>query len=62
MTIHELKQRMQYMKYLGFDESKRMWVYAYQEKFRRDGMYGLIAGKLNVTVLPSLEGLTLTKG
>ncbi|MBP1155698.1 MULTISPECIES: hypothetical protein [unclassified Paenibacillus] len=61
MTIQDLKNRVEFMNYLGFDESKKMWVYSYQDKYHNNKVYGLIAGRQTVAVLPSLEGVNLTK-
>ncbi|WP_426448245.1 hypothetical protein ACP26L_27620 [Paenibacillus sp. S-38] len=61
MTVHDLRQRIQYMQYLGFDEAKKMWVYTYREKYKHRGVFGLVSGKQKVVVLPSLHGLNLKK-
>jgi hypothetical protein len=53
MTIQDLRKRMDFMKYVGFDESKKMWVYSYSDRTH----YGIIAGKLTVVKLTSLQGL-----
>ncbi|MFC5448680.1 hypothetical protein [Paenibacillus aestuarii] len=59
MTIQDLRKRMEFMKYLGFDESKKMWVYSYSNRTHHQA-YGIIAGKLTVVKLPSLQGLRLS--
>jgi hypothetical protein len=61
MTVQDLKRRIPFMKYLGFCESKRMWVYTYDDRFDSNRMYGLTAGNLKVTHIPTLDGLHLTK-
>jgi hypothetical protein len=60
MTFQDLKKRIDLMKYLGFDESRKMWVYSYQDKYHNKAAYGIIAGKLKVIKLTSLNGLNLT--
>ncbi|WP_274362966.1 hypothetical protein [Paenibacillus thermotolerans] len=60
MTIQDLKKRIDLMKYLGFDEGKKMWVYSYQDKANNKAAYGIIAGKMNVVKLSSLKGLNLS--
>ncbi|UJF33942.1 hypothetical protein [Paenibacillus hexagrammi] len=59
MTIQDLRKRMDFMKYLGFDESKKMWVYSYSNCTHHQA-YGIIAGKLTVVKLSSLQGLNFT--
>jgi hypothetical protein len=60
MTIQDLRKRMEFMKYLGFDESKKMWVYSYSNRADQSA-YGIIAGKLTVVKLSSLQGLNFSK-
>jgi len=59
MTIQDLRKRMEFMKYLGFDESKKMWVYSYSDRTHQRA-YGIVAGKLTVVKLSSLQGLNFT--
>lgn len=61
MTIHDLRRKVEYLEYLGFDDSKKMWVYSFQDTFNRSCVYGLIAGNKQVIKLSSLRGLNLLK-
>ncbi|MCR2805142.1 hypothetical protein [Paenibacillus soyae] len=61
MTIKDLRRRLEFMKYMGFDESKKMWVYSYSDRTNHR-TYGIIAGKLTVVKLSSLKGLNLHFG
>lgn len=60
MTFRDLRRKIEFLHYLGFEDSRKMWVYAYQDIHNKTRIYGLILGQ-DVKELSCLTGLKLVK-